>query len=300
MTTRQRSITQAQSARLNSVTTAPSNNLDDSWAVLTHSSIAGDSSDKSLSPVVVQPSDGAFPDVATLRQKFKESRVVHATVPLHLGNLTPEQILEINFLAGALVSKNPNIATDKLIADLAAIYSNKKEHEIESELAQSYFRQEPTQLQRQKEEFVPLDKGQNDKPDTASQSAPIEIKEIVTMAASKINLPPEKIEDFVEKLEDMEINYEHDLYNLTDAKLRSYGISDRMIVQIKKIVEELTIVRKIMNCDLGVSNEKAAAAPQLLSEKTIIPKKKVKSDPLDDDSDDSLDEDMWDCHGMGR
>ena len=66
--------------------------------------------------------------------------MVHATVPLHLGNLTPEQILEINFLAGALVSKNPNIATDKLIADLAAIYSNKKEHEIESELAQSYFR----------------------------------------------------------------------------------------------------------------------------------------------------------------
>ena len=69
-----------------------------------------------------------------MRQKFKESRVVLATVPLHLGNLAPEQILEINFLAGALASRIPNIATDKLVADLATIYSNKTDEEITKEL----------------------------------------------------------------------------------------------------------------------------------------------------------------------
>ena len=108
-----------------------------------------------------------------------------------------------------------------------------------------------------------MDKGQNDESDTAIKAKNVKIEEIVTMAATKINLPTEKIEDFVEKLQDMEINYEHDLYNLTDAKLRGYGISDRMIIQIKKIIEELTIVRKIMSGDGGVSknNEKAAAAP---------------------------------------
>ena len=97
---------------LTSADLAHSQNLDESWAVLTHSSIAGESSRNSSSPVVVKPSDEQFPDLTTLRSKFKESRSVLATVPLHLGNLSPEQILEINFLAGALVSRNPAIATD--------------------------------------------------------------------------------------------------------------------------------------------------------------------------------------------
>ena len=71
----------------------------------------------------------------TLREKFNDTRKVSATVPLHLGTLTPEQILEITFLAGAIVGKNPNIEADKLVAELAAIYSTKDKNKIESQLA---------------------------------------------------------------------------------------------------------------------------------------------------------------------
>ena len=62
--------------------------------------------------------------VQALRQKFTDSRKVNATVPLHLGTLTPEQIHEINFLAGAIVSRRPDMAADKLVADLAKIYQS--------------------------------------------------------------------------------------------------------------------------------------------------------------------------------
>ena len=106
---------------------------------MTHSSVAGGSSRDSPSPSAAEPSKEQFAGLKALRQKFKESRVVLATVPLHLGNLAPEQILEINFLAGALASRNPNIATDKLVADLATIYSNKTDEEITKELASAYF-----------------------------------------------------------------------------------------------------------------------------------------------------------------
>ena len=141
MTSRPQTINSVRqySNPLTSADLAQSQNLDESWAVLTHSSIAGESNSNSPSPLVIQPSNEKLPDVETLRQKFKESRVVLATVPLHLSNLSPEQILEINFLAGALVSRNPTIATDKLVADLATLYSNKSDEELAKELTRAYF-----------------------------------------------------------------------------------------------------------------------------------------------------------------
>ena len=65
---------------------------------------------------------------------------------------------------------------------------------------------------------------------------------------------------------------------MTDAKLRAYGVSDRMIETIKKTIEELTIVRKIMHGDHGISkmDEVAASGPETQScrstatEETII------------------------------
>ena len=56
-------------------------------------------------------------------------------MPLHLGTLTPEQILEINFLAGAIVSKKPEMAADKLVAELAAIYQSTDKSQVESQIA---------------------------------------------------------------------------------------------------------------------------------------------------------------------
>ena len=56
-------------------------------------------------------------------------------MPLHLGTLTPEQILEINFLAGAIVSKKPEMAADKLVADLAVIYQSTDKSQVESQIA---------------------------------------------------------------------------------------------------------------------------------------------------------------------
>merc|ERR1712110_1115483 len=118
---------------------------------------------------------------------------------------------------------------------------------------------------------------------------------------------------------------EKDLYNLTDAKLRAYGVSERMIEAIKKTIEELTIVRKIMHGDAGISKMKEMADDKLdtlsewstTTEETVIQRvkeqvlgnkqepekkdivvKKVCDNP--DSDEESIDEDTWDSHGMGR
>ena len=96
-------------------------NSDDSWDNLTHSQVSGV---RNAAHASTKPNKDQLEAVQVLRQKFLDSRKVHATVPLHLGTLTPEQILEINFLAGAIVSKKPEMAADKLVADLAAIYQS--------------------------------------------------------------------------------------------------------------------------------------------------------------------------------
>ena len=137
------------------MTSRPRASSDDSWDNLTHSQVTDATS---TSHAATQPTKEQFLAVQALRQKFKDSRSVHATVPLHLGTLTPEQILEINFLAGAIVSKNPNMAADKLVADLAGIYQSKDKDQIESQLA-TLMKGEAV---AKKEEFVALDKGQND------------------------------------------------------------------------------------------------------------------------------------------
>ena len=115
--------------------------------------------------------------------------------------------------------------------------------------------------------LVPTDKGQKDYVDEPDiKLKPVEIEQIITMAAKKLNLPQEKVDNFIEHAEDWGLTHEHDLYNLTDAKLRAYGMSDRMIETIKKTIEELTIVRKIMHGGSGISKmNQAADDPETMS-----------------------------------
>ena len=94
---------------------------EDSWDNLTHSQVTDATS---TAYTANKPMQEQFLAVETLRKKFKDSRKVHATVPLHLGTLSAEQILEINFLAGAIVSRRPEMAAGKLVADLAKIYQS--------------------------------------------------------------------------------------------------------------------------------------------------------------------------------
>ena len=62
-----------------------------------------------------------------------------------------------------------------------------------------------------------------------------------------MKLNSERIADFIEKLNEEGINFEQDLYNISDAKLRCWGISDVFIRHIRKTIDELAIVRRIMN-----------------------------------------------------
>ena len=63
-----------------------------------------------LAPISQAPSDQARPseqmefDSAALRSKFKESR---KALQAYVTQLQPMQIMEITFLAGSIVSRNP-------------------------------------------------------------------------------------------------------------------------------------------------------------------------------------------------
>ena len=62
---------------------------DSSWDNLTHSQVA-ETDATSTARSTTKATQEQFAAVDTLRKKFKESRKVHATVPLHLGTLSAE------------------------------------------------------------------------------------------------------------------------------------------------------------------------------------------------------------------
>ena len=83
-------------------------NLDENWEVL----------ENEPKPAATLLSDAALSSKSSsmsskeIRQKFKESQTVKATIPLHTGYLTNEQILEVNFMAGVIVDRNPDLQSD--------------------------------------------------------------------------------------------------------------------------------------------------------------------------------------------
>ena len=108
-----------------------------------------------------------------------------------------------------------------------------------------------------------------------------------------MNLNPERISDFIDKLNEEGIKYEHDLYNVSNTKLRSWGISDAFIRHIRKTIDELAVVRRIMHGESGQSTGPSAkqvhdSGSDAVNSGTVL------------DLDESFDEDMWDCHGQGK
>ena len=62
-------------------------------------------------------------------------------------------------MAGVIISRDPTLKSDQLIADLCAIYQNKSEQEIEDQLAKLYFNDAPGQIPSPAlDEFIPKDK----------------------------------------------------------------------------------------------------------------------------------------------
>ena len=168
-------------------------------------------------------------------------------MPLHLGALTPEQILEINFLAGAIVSKKPEMAADKLVADLATIYQSTDKSQVESQIAK-------LMEVKEADDFVIVPKERKDSAASAPQIQQIPAEEVIAMAGKKLNLSQEAIDEFAEPLWELDVETEYDLRAATDAKLRKWGLSDKMILSIKKTLNELAMVRKIVHGESAVEN----------------------------------------------
>ena len=106
------------------------------------------------------------------------------------------------------------------------------------------------------------------------------------MAGTKLNLEQAKIEEFVVHLQESEVEHESELRAASDAKLRSWGLSDKMILCLKKTLNELVTVRKIVHGDDAVENLSKYDEQEIPA--------------LDLDSDHEFDEDEWHCHGQGR
>ena len=48
-----------------------------------------------------------------------------------------------------------------------------------------------------------------------------------------MDLNQERIDEFVESLKESDVEYEEDLDNASDGKLRAWGLSDGLIVNLK-------------------------------------------------------------------
>ena len=198
-------------------------------------------------------------------------------MPLHLGTLTPEQILEINFLAGAIVSKKPEMEADKLVADLAAIYQSTDKSQVESQIAK-------LMEVKEADDFVIVPKEKEEGASPAPQIQQIPAEEVIEMAGKKLNLSQEQINEFCDPLWEADVETEYDLRAASDAKLRKWGLSDKMILSIKKTLNELATVRKIVHGESAV--EHLSHYPEEVD---------MSFSQMNEEE-----ENKWHCHGMGR
>ena len=84
-------------------------------------------------------------------------------------------------MAGVIISRDPTLKSDQLIADLCAIYQNKSDQEIEDQLAKLYFNDAPEQIPSPAlDEFIPEDKNIEDFEDI--KPSLLKIDQLVEMA----------------------------------------------------------------------------------------------------------------------
>ena len=134
------------------------------------------------------------------------------------------------------------------------------------------------------EAFVPRDKELNEVPLPAAQAPQIPAEEVINMAGKKLNLDQEKIREFTDWLEENDVEFESDLRAASDGKLRSWGLSDKMILSVKKTLNELVTIRKIVH---------GADAVASLSQ---YPEEELTTSAAEYE----VDEGEWHCLGQGR
>ena len=107
---------------------------------------------------------------------------------------------------------------------------------------------------KEADDFVIVPKERKDSAASAPQIQQIPAEEVIAMAGKKLNLSQEAIDEFAEPLWELDVETEYDLRAATDAKLRKWGLSDKMILSIKKTLNELAMVRKIVHGESAVEN----------------------------------------------
>ena len=104
------------------------------------------------------------------------------------------------------------------------------------------------------------------------------------MAGKKLNLSQEQINEFTDPLWEADVETEYDLRAASDAKLRKWGLSDKMILSIKKTLNELAMVRKIVHGESAVEN--LSHYPEEVDQSFSQMNEEEES--------------KWHCHGHGR